>query len=134
MSGDRNLDILRKIIQYCDEIAVANSEYGCTLDALVASTTYKNAVAMCLLQIGEMATHLTEDFRDLYSAMPWQDIKGMRNIAAHRYGSFDLKILHKTVSERIPELRKYCENILWQHEISEQYATIEQEEDPQLTL
>jgi uncharacterized protein with HEPN domain len=37
----------------------------------------------------------------------------MRNIAAHHYGDFDLEILLATITDRIPELRDYCQkNIL----------------------
>ena len=63
---------------------------------------------MCVLQIGELTVHLTDDFKVKYSSMPWQDIKRMRNIAAHRYGSFDIDVLWDTIANDIPSLRKYC--------------------------
>jgi len=106
--NQRDIDILKKIIKYCDEIAVANADFGNTIDALKTKTSYKNAVAMCILQIGELTTHLTEEFRLSYSQVPWKHIKNMRNLAAHRYGEFDLDILWETVTDSIPELRDYC--------------------------
>ena len=36
----------------------------------------------------------------------------MRNIAAHRYGSFDSEILWDTMEGDIPSLKEYCEKIL----------------------
>ena len=118
----KNVDILRKMVRYCDEIDVTNTEFGNTLEALKAKSTYKNAVAMCIFQIGELTTHFTEDFRATYTKVPWKDIKNMRNIAAHRYDSFDLGILWETVTDDIPELREYCELIIRQFEVLEQEA------------
>jgi uncharacterized protein with HEPN domain len=47
--------------------------------------------------------------------MPWQDIKRMRNIAAHRYGSFDAEVLWDTIVNDIPSLRDYCLEIIKKH-------------------
>jgi uncharacterized protein with HEPN domain len=77
---------------------------------------YKNAVAMCILQIEESVAHLTEGFKSDFNEMPWQDIKGMRNIAAHRYGSFDTDKLYETITADIPILRAYCVNIMSRYE------------------
>ena len=63
---------------------------------------------MCILQIGELVGHLSDDFKMSHNEMPWQDIKRMRNIAAHNYDSFDLQTLWNTVCNDIPALREYC--------------------------
>ncbi|MCL1946420.1 MAG: DUF86 domain-containing protein [Chitinivibrionia bacterium] len=36
----------------------------------------------------------------------------MRNIAAHHYGKFSMEILHGTITESIPELKEYCQELL----------------------
>jgi len=36
----------------------------------------------------------------------------MGNIAAHRYGEFDLNILYDTIMIGVPELKKYCLELL----------------------
>ena len=72
----------------------------------------KNAIAMCILQIGELVGKLTDDFKSQYSKMPWQSIKSMRNIAAHNYGEFDVEVLWETVINDIPELKAYCCQII----------------------
>ena len=116
-SSRRNIDILNKMIQYCDEIGEANDHFDNSLEMLKTNSTYKNAVAMCILQIGELTKHLSDDFRAAYTGMPWQDIKSMRNIAAHRYGDFRIEMLWDTVTDDIPALRKYCEDIIRQYEV-----------------
>jgi uncharacterized protein with HEPN domain len=108
LPANRDITILQKVIQYCDEIGEANAQFGNSIDALRTNSVYKNAVSMCILQIGELSTHLTDEFKSNYAAVPWKAIRGMRNIAAHHYGEFDADILWKTIEDRIPELRSYC--------------------------
>ena len=112
--NDRNADILEHMIRYCNEITDAIERFGNTLEALKSDIHFRNSVAMCILQIGELAGHLTEDFKARHQTVPWQKIKGMRNITAHHYGKIDTDILFRTITERIPELLSYCENILMQ--------------------
>jgi len=120
MNNNRNIDILKKMIQYCGEIQGTIDRFGNTLDALKSDFVYKNAVAMCILQIGELANHLTDDFKATYTDMPWRAIRGMRNIAAHQYGDFDIETLWGTITKNIPALREYCEGIVRQYEVIEQ--------------
>ena len=47
-----------------------------------------------------------------YTEMPWKQIKGMRNIAAHGYEWFDTDILWQTLKTDIPVLRQYCDWIV----------------------
>ena len=81
--NDRNIEILKKIMMYCGRLDEARSRFGDSLESLENDQLYKSAAAMCVMQIGELTTHLTTDFRNEYNEIPWQDIKGMRNIAAH---------------------------------------------------
>jgi len=106
---------MEHIIRYCEEIEEAQEHFGNSLESLQVNTIYRNAVAMCILQIGELTKHLTDDFKKLYGGMPWHDIKGMRNIAAHHYSKFDAKKLWETIYNDIPELKTYCEEIIRQH-------------------
>ena len=117
--NSRNIDILEHIVRYCREIGDARNHFGDTLESLKANAIYRNAVAMCIIQIGELTTHLSNDFKEAYDKVPWQKIKGMRNIAAHHYGKFDANIMFQTMTERIPELLDYCEKILQQKADSE---------------
>ncbi|WP_370867115.1 DUF86 domain-containing protein [Anaerotruncus sp. DFI.9.16] len=46
---------------------------------------YHNPYALCILQIGELARHLSDDFQQTHHTVPWQGIRGLRNIVAHAY-------------------------------------------------
>ena len=112
MKNSRDFEILKKIIEYCKEIDEANAQFGNTVETFKKNSVYKNAVAMCVLQIGELSKFLSEEFKEKYNQMPWRDIVAMRNVAAHRYGSIDVDILWDTVIHDIPSLKEYCETIL----------------------
>ncbi len=132
MSNQRDIVILEKIIEFCNDIEEINLSFGASLESLNQNKAYKHAVAMCVLQIGELTTHLTDAFKTAHNDVPWRDIRAMRNIAAHKYGTLDLIILHNTIQDRIPELRKYCEQIISQNQILEQDALTVQE--PEMTM
>ena len=67
---------------------------------------------MCILQIGELTKSLSEHITNKYSDMPWKQIKGMRDIAAHGYEDFDIDILWQTLKSDLPALYEYCNKII----------------------
>ncbi|GHS89677.1 DUF86 domain-containing protein [Synergistales bacterium] len=99
---------MRKIIRYCNEISEASEHFNHSFEALKKFSVYKNAVAMCVLQIGELTALLSDEFKANHADVPWQDIRGMRNIAAHHYGSFSIEFLWDTIENDIPYLREFC--------------------------
>lgn len=118
----RNIDILKKIIGYCNEIAETEAYFGNSFEVFKANSIYRNAVAMCILQIGEISGLLTDEFKAKYDGVPWKNIKGMRNIMAHKYGSIDITTLWETVENDIKVLKKYCEDILREYLLFQQEA------------
>ena len=73
---------------------------------------YRSAAALCILQIGELVGKLTDDFREQHPAVPWRQIKAMRNIVAHSYGSVDPETNWEIITSDIPDLKRYCQVIL----------------------
>ncbi len=107
---ERDLSILAHIVRYCDQIDETIRRMGDDGQVFASDTVYQNAVALCLLQIGELAGHLSETYRDTHPAMPWRQIKALRNIIAHNYGSVDAETAWEIVKDDIPALRQFCEN------------------------
>ena len=113
MSGNsRNLSILRHILSYCGQIDEAVERFGAERAAFEADSVYHNAVSLCILQIGELVGNLTDEFRASHPSIPWREIKLMRNIVAHRYGTVDHSLTWDVVMKDIPELKRFCEEIL----------------------
>lgn len=130
----RNIDILEHIISYCNEISLTHERFGNSFNLFNQDFIYRNAISMCILQIGELSKCLSEDFKERYSRVPWHSIKGLRNFVAHQYGDIDIELLWITATERIEELECYCRSILESYSILEQ-STIENDlEDEELRL
>jgi uncharacterized protein with HEPN domain len=111
MKENRNLVLLDKIVKYANQISETISRFDLDFDKFEKDHVMKNAISMCLLQIGELAGKLTDDFRAEYNQMPWRDIVSIRNRAAHNYGTMDTNILWYIATRDIPALKKYCETI-----------------------
>lgn len=108
----RDESAIKHMYEYCVEIERTLSEISYDREKYDQSSTHRNALALCVLQIGELVGVLTDDFKDNHSEMPWKDIKQMRNVVAHRYGAFDFDILWETVTDDIPVLKEFCERII----------------------
>ncbi len=104
-----NRQLLLHMIDYAKQIDEANEMFHADLETLKNNSVYRNAVAMCVLQIGELAGKLTEDFRsETSSEIPWRAVRGLRNIVAHSYGSVDSESLWETITADIPTLADFC--------------------------
>ena len=75
--NDRDVMILKKMIQYAGEIALTVEKLDLDFEKFETDFIAKNAIAMCILQIGELVGKLTDDFKAQYHKMPWRDIKSM---------------------------------------------------------
>ena len=109
---DRDLNILLHMIDYCDQIEEAIALFGRNYSVFQANTVYQNAVAMCLMQIGELSGHLTEEFKAAYPQQPWRQIKALRNLIAHHYGAVDVETAWDIVENDIPVMRSFCETLI----------------------
>lgn len=62
--------------------------------------------------IGEAANQVSETTRRQTSAIPWEDIIGMRNRLVHAYFDINLEILWRTVQDDLPPLIAAIEDVL----------------------
>ncbi|MCC8029249.1 MAG: DUF86 domain-containing protein [Lachnospiraceae bacterium] len=70
-------------------------------------------MSFCILQIGELSVGLSDNYKDsTIKSMPWKAIRGMRNLAAHNYGSMSREIIWETANNDIPALKEFCEHQL----------------------
>ena len=104
--------VLKKIIQYADEINATILRFNLTPNSFADDFVARNAISMCILQIGELVGKLSDEFKAKNNAMPWREIKAMRNITAHNYGEIDIDILWETAIYDIPALKEYCQNFI----------------------
>ena len=110
--NSRDSSILRHMVDYCQQIQKSVERFGDSFEVFQADPDYKNSVALCVLQIGELSGQLSEEFKDTHQEIPWREIKAMRNVVAHRYGTIDTQVLFETVQNDIPALLEYCKTLL----------------------
>ena len=102
-------DRIAHILNYCTDISAVIERFGRDYQTFVVDKDYHDVVAFRILQIGELAGNLSEELRSETAAdMNWQQIKAMRNIVAHHYGSIQLEIVWNTVKSDVPELMAFC--------------------------
>lgn len=108
----RDLSTLQYMIDYCKQIRETISLFGKDYQIFTSNQTYRNACSLCILQIGELTNKLTDEFKEEYPGVPWKNIKGMRNIVAHAYGTVEPEIVWEIITEDIPNLQTYCSEII----------------------
>ena len=104
---------LMQMKRHCEDVASFIRRCGCDKSCFVSDRLYFNAAAMSILQIGELANSLSEDFREkTKSDMPWGMIRGMRNWLAHAYGEIDDDVIWDTANHDIPKVLNFCVRML----------------------
>ena len=71
-----------------------------------------DAVMMQIIVIGESINSLSDELKNKYHDLPWQQAVGLRNQTAHGYFNIDPKIVWQTTREDLPELKKSIQKIL----------------------
>lgn len=128
-----DFDILCHILRYCERIENIIERFGCEEEIFRSDMAYRDAVSMNLLQIGELAGHLSDGYRSqTRNKMNWAAIKGMRNLFAHDYGNMDEQVIWNTANESLQELKDFCLEEIAKAELSFQEVQEEAEEDLEL--
>lgn len=97
------LDSIEKIGSYVNNLDYKKfSENSITIDAVVRNFEI----------IGEATKNLSKEIKSSYPEIPWKEMAGMRNKVIHEYFGVNLKIVWKTIKERLTELKIKIEEIL----------------------
>ena len=100
----KDIIILRKVlseIEICFEMLGTSS-----MDMFLIDEKLKRATAMTVINIGELVKNVSEETRISYKQIPWKQIAGMRDIAAHKYQTLRMEDVYQTVRTDFPELRQ----------------------------
>lgn len=99
-------DYLDHMLQTCKELEICLADID-SLEEFENSVVVRRAVVMCLLDLGELITGLSEKETDLFPSDSWHRIVGFRNRAAHGYHTMDFEIVYTLATQRIPPLHKF---------------------------
>jgi uncharacterized protein with HEPN domain len=86
--------------------------HGIDETAFYQTSLLQDGVIRQIEIIGEAARHLSKDYRQLYSHIPWIDIAGMRDKLIHDYFGVDIEKVWLTAREDLPELKCEVQKIL----------------------
>ena len=115
----RDKRVFTKILKYCVEVSkthqIFHEDSGLFFDT-ENGFAYRNAIAMPILQIGELSKSLTSEMRQSHPDIPWHDIVGMRDIAVHHYGSWNHERAWETSRNDVPALEEKVRLILEEDE------------------
>lgn len=109
---ERDKIILQKIILYCKRIADNLERNRRDFTVFESDYMFQDACCMCVVQIGELVSQLSEEVKKQNSSVPWRIIKDTRNFYVHAYGSIDVPSVWDTLLNDIPGLQAACEQIL----------------------
>ena len=112
MVTERDINVLNKILHYCENINEAVHKFNIKLDDLYEDEYSLAMLGMFVQQIGETTKGLTQGFRESHPEKKWHEIIGMRNVFAHEYQNLDVDIVIDSLKNDIPSLKEYCEKIL----------------------
>lgn len=102
---------IEDILQAIDEIQQFTE--GMTFETFVADRRTVLAVNHSFALIGEAERHIPPDVEARYPAVPWAEMRGMRNVLIHRYRDVNLAIVWDTARNfllpLVPRLREMLE-------------------------
>ncbi|MCD7842102.1 MAG: DUF86 domain-containing protein [Lachnospiraceae bacterium] len=110
----RDYIVIRKVI---DEINIGLEMLGDTeLPAFMDDEKLKRAVAMTVINIGELIKNVTMETRSKYPKIPWRAAAGMRDLAAHKYQTLRMEDVYRTARVDFPALKNQLEAIMEEDE------------------
>ena len=71
----------------------------------------QHAISMSLINIGECANRLSDDFKNKHADIEWVQIVAVRNIAAHGYWQLNMEQIWQAIEEDIPILNNLFDGV-----------------------
>jgi len=106
---------------YCERVAETIERYGNDFEIFTSDGDFYDSISMKIMQIGELSTGLTDDFRhETQDEIQWKAIRGMRNFFAHSYRKMNKKIIWDAATEDVPELLAFCKKVLEKAQIEQE--------------
>ena len=92
-----------------EAIALLNSG---SLENLSGNRVQQLALTRLIEIIGEAAYRVAPEMKEQHSDIPWGKIMGMRNRVIHGYDVLDIRVLHNTITQDLPNLVALLDDIL----------------------
>jgi uncharacterized protein with HEPN domain len=110
MEFNRDITVLKRILGEIKTIEQFTK--GQTFEMFMNNEEKKRAVAMTLINIGELSRHFTKEFQKSAECIPFNEIRAMRNVAAHGYEQLRFEFVWDTIKTDLPELKSIVNRLL----------------------
>lgn len=101
----RHISLLKHMLEDITDIKEFTN--GVDFDTFVSKSILKKSVCMSLINIGELAKTLPQEFKSENPKIAWKNISGLRDITAHKYHTLNLDIIWAVIKNDIPELEEF---------------------------
>ena len=95
---------VKKIYAYALELHEFITESHIQRDDLVEQRKLQWFVTTPISNIGEHASHLSQQYMETHPEIPWRKIAGIRNRLVHDYDGINWEIIADTIFEDLPQL------------------------------
>ena len=97
------IDAIQKIERYTRDMTPA---------AFTADDMAIDAVVRNLVVLGEASRHIPPTVESRHPEVPWDKMRGIRNVVVHEYFGVDAEILWQTARDDLPPLLPLLERVL----------------------
>ncbi|MBF0168015.1 MAG: DUF86 domain-containing protein [Alphaproteobacteria bacterium] len=95
------IDDIRESLELILTFAQGQSLAGLRADRMRCDAILRNLEIM-----GEAARHVPDEVVSKYPEIPWQQMRGLRNVLAHEYHGVDVAVVWQLIEKRLPELKR----------------------------
>lgn len=85
---------------------------GSNLEVFLQNSMMKFASVKQIEIIGEAANHISQETKNKFSDIQWQQITGLRHVLVHEYFGVDSKLIWQIIADDIPELKIKIKEVL----------------------
>ena len=103
--------ILEHMLEDAQDVITFTEKVG-SYESFSQDNMARKAIVMSLLNIGELANHLPSKYTGAHPEIPWSNMIGMRNIAAHGYRTMSLSAIWDTTQNSVPKLLSFLQTQL----------------------
>jgi uncharacterized protein with HEPN domain len=85
---------------------------GLTLETFQADEKSVDTVVRNFTILGEAANHVSAELMACYPAVPWHQMRGLRNVVVHEYPRVETRVIREAVPLHLPALVPQLREIL----------------------
>ena len=106
----KDLNVLKSMLEEIEFLQNDMSDVG--RESFLNDERLKRSVSMTLINLGELANHLSKEFKKANGHIPFRGVIDLRNVAAHKYKTLRFEFIWNLVQKDIPSLKEQIEKII----------------------